>query len=115
MRIHKHENWWVSHQQKIIYASWLLRFNRTGWAKRERVFARDVGRLKTAHKYRWKDFDFDSCPSCSGSLEAHTQSRKEGWFYDGDMVRCENRWKGCEAINLQISVDDEHAYVTGEW
>lgn len=66
-------------------------------------------------KEKWVEIDFEGCPSCGGVCKALTKSNKEGWFYDGDIVECENEHDGCEAKNLQISVDEEHAYITGDW
>ena len=55
----------------------------------------------------WKLINFDECRECGDSLEGFTDNDKEGWFYDGDDVRCvECDFKSC------ISVDEEgYAYV----
>ena len=66
-------------------------------------------------KEQWVDYNFDTCPSCSGSLKVLTKSTKEDWFFDGDIVECENENNGCDAKDLQLSADEEGMYINGEW
>jgi hypothetical protein len=62
-------------------------------------------------KKEWKWWEFEQCPSCGCDLDVLTDL-PEGQAWDADEVRCNG--EGCDA-RLQISVDEDHAYISGEW
>lgn len=54
----------------------------------------------------WKSVDFEDCPECGSSLEAHTDSTDDDAFYDGDPVRCTS----CNYTSV-LSVDEGEVWV----
>lgn len=36
----------------------------------------------------WKRYDHDTCPECDSIPEGLTHAKKEGFFEDGDTIRC---------------------------
>ena len=37
----------------------------------------------------WIEIEFDNCPECGDMPEVFTDCPDEGFFYDGDQVRCQ--------------------------
>ena len=56
----------------------------------------------------WKDISFDECPECGSSLEGETDAKEEGWFFDGDPVRCTE----CKyTSSISVNDDEGNAWV----
>ena len=65
-------------------------------------------------KPEWIEIDFEQCPACGDDLEALTNCGiKDGvqYFWDGDEVKC----LGNCGTELQITVDEHRASVSGDW
>lgn len=65
-------------------------------------------------KQEWIEIGFEQCPVCGDELEALTDcGEKDGvqHFWDGDEVKC----LGNCGTELQITVDEYCAFVSGEW
>ena len=65
-------------------------------------------------KPEWIEIDFEECPFCGDTLEALTDCGiKDGvqQFLDGTVVKC----LGNCGTELQITVDEQCAFVSGDW
>ena len=60
--------------------------------------------LKDATKAFWKPIDFEDCVVCGGQLEGKTKLINEGYFYDGDDVKCTG---DCQMVVGVMSCDGE--------
>lgn len=66
---------------------------------------------------KWRDIDWETCPSCGAELEVLTtcHQTKNGvqYVYDGDEVRCPDK---CEATGLHCTVEEDgRAWIDGDW
>lgn len=55
---------------------------------------------------KWKYYPYESCPECGDDLEAHTDNKFLGEFYDGDVIKC----VACEFKSV-VSVADGECWV----
>lgn len=60
---------------------------------------------------QWKEVDFEECPDCGSGSECLTDCVDEGYFYDGDQVRCLEK---CGAVG-NVSVDSDNGTAWISW
>lgn len=55
----------------------------------------------------WVTVEWDNCPYCGNIPEILTDCKKEGYFYDGDDVRCVE----CGCPGYFSCDEEEHGYI----